>query len=804
MNLQIIRDKVHLYEYVVKEMLCPETRSMSLQQLLTSLASAQQSNNSTTATAAAAAGQQEQQQQSQTGTVVQNIFATLCKEKEFSLPECFHLLNGDQHVQFSRDFQSVNLRQTRQLRINESGQERASRENHFDKYIMRHEDPNYLQLVAKFQAGELVLPKDPALVTLYEFASGFTLGWIFQPRLKVVLPTPLYRYVPRMYSGENMAWNPHHLEYCKTRCVLCLCCVAYLNIKSLTICHQICMYICLRLLLFKPNATPDNLLGDGQYDNSHDALMDYVRDEDSQCPGWLRKEFLEAVNKNQREQDGDQGAAAAAVVPGGDDEGDVGLEDLLSLVGSQLGDVQQSEAAANSNHREEERQRLAGELGVVDINTLLSSLTRAQEQYNEQHQQQASVEPTIPPSSLNTTQKAAFNLIVHHLRKKRTALYDISGKAGCGKSHFVKCLVQYIRRHFGPESVHVVAATGAAASQFEGGQTLHAFLKLPIGGGELEPLSPSELAEKRRRWRKLKFLIGDEKSLLSLPMFNMSSTRLQQIFPHNEQLVFGGLSVLIVGDLSQLPPVGAICLYNRNTFDNEEANRGRELYHQFDRYSFTFEQQVRQAGHESFSDQLARQGDGGLALDDWRQWTQRSWSSMSLEDRATFRDAILLAPRRDMLTAHNHSMMASLGSHMFNIVAYNSPPNGAANTTDQADGLPNNLNLAVGGRVLLTRNLWTECSLVNGALGTIVGIIFQEDNNSDLANGLLIQFDSYTGQSCLPTMERVVALTPLTARYSVGNKSFLRKSYPLQAAYGLTIHKAQGMTLDKVLIKFGE
>ena len=548
--------------------------------------------------------------------------------------------------------------------------------------------------------------------------------------------------------------------------------------------------------MFKPNTTPSNILGhDGQFSNSHDALMDFVRDEDSTCPQWVRTEFLEAVNKQQM----DDASTSSSSVTGNDDNDD---NDLLSLVGSQLDGETANNNNNSSNHcdREEERQRLAG-LGVTDINAVVTSLRTARDEYHREQQQPQASEPYIAPSSLNPTQRAAFNLIIHHLREGRRALYDISGKAGCGKSHFVKCLVQYIKRHFGEGVVHVVAPTGAAACQFVGGQTLHSFLKLGIHG-KLEPFTPTEVSEWQERWPELRFLICDEKSLMSLPMLDDSSTQLKQIFGNN--LDFGGLSVMIVGDLSQLPPVGGISLYNTDRRDNLEANLGRDLYRQFDRYSFTFEQQVRQAGQESFSDQLVRLGDGQLGYGDWCGWVPQSWNGMSDATRATFRDAILLAPKRDMLTERNNTRMASLGTHLHSIEAYNSPASGAAIPADRAEGLPNRLSLAVGGRVLLTRNLWTECSLVNGSMGTIQVILYKDGNNSNLPDAILIQFDGFRGPSCLPTIDRVVALTPVTARFKVGNQLYLRKSYPLQLGYALTIHRAQGMTLPKVLIDLGK
>ena len=154
-------------------------------------------------------------------TLLRNIFLACSDEHDWSKMECFHLINNHPYVKFSRQHVTLNLSQTRQIRLSSSheggGEEQASRENHYDVYIRRDTDPNYIQLLAKYESGALRLPKSPANVCLYEFAAEYGMDWTYQPTIRVPQATPLYKFVPPLYRGENLEMNPYHLDYCRTR-----------------------------------------------------------------------------------------------------------------------------------------------------------------------------------------------------------------------------------------------------------------------------------------------------------------------------------------------------------------------------------------------------------------------------------------------------------------------------------------------------------------------------------------------------------------------------------------------------------
>jgi hypothetical protein len=94
------------------------------------------------------------------------------------------------------------------------------------------------------------------------------------------------------------------------------------------------------------------------------------------------------------------------------------------------------------------------------------------------------------------------------------------------------------------------------ASNQINGQTLHSLLRLPIDG-KYRPLAetPTVLSNLQRVFNGVRYLIIDEKSMLGLKTLGWIDLRLREIFPRSSDEFFGGLSVMLIGDFFQLPPV---------------------------------------------------------------------------------------------------------------------------------------------------------------------------------------------------------------------------------------------------------
>ncbi|CUM68619.1 uncharacterized protein PRCAT00006346001 [Priceomyces carsonii] len=162
-----------------------------------------------------------------------------------------------------------------------------------------------------------------------------------------------------------------------------------------------------------------------------------------------------------------------------------------------------------------------------------------------------------PPSTASSTSSVELTheqstVIQYVVDEKLNVFY--TGSAGTGKSVVLRELVQRLQRKFGTNRVGVTASTGLAACNI-GGQTLHKYLSIGLGTG-----SPLELAKKIKRngsqlkkWLDFKVLIIDEVSMIDGKLF----TKLEELarLLRKNTKPFGGIQVVCTGDFFQLPPV---------------------------------------------------------------------------------------------------------------------------------------------------------------------------------------------------------------------------------------------------------
>lgn len=148
----------------------------------------------------------------------------------------------------------------------------------------------------------------------------------------------------------------------------------------------------------------------------------------------------------------------------------------------------------------------------------------------------------FPPGfELNAEFVAALEAI-----KSGVPLVFVTGQAGTGKS----TLIDIVQRTFAGKNVVVVVPTGIAALNV-GGQTIHSFFKLPP-----KPLDASDVktVQDRTLYERMDLLIIDEISMVRPDVMDAVDLFLRQNrrTPH---MPFGGVQLLLVGDLFQLPPV---------------------------------------------------------------------------------------------------------------------------------------------------------------------------------------------------------------------------------------------------------
>ena len=166
------------------------------------------------------------------------------------------------------------------------------------------------------------------------------------------------------------------------------------------------------------------------------------------------------------------------------------------------------------------------------------------------------------PHELNHKQFIAFAIVQHFIQQAHEKgldnvpqlLLNISGAAGTGKTFWLNTVQHYAKNIVGSDFITAAAPSGTAAYLI-GGETLHSLLYLPVGRTTLEPLQGDRLQDLQNKFSGVGILVIDEKSKIGQEVFSCVSQRQQEAKRHTSHLPFGGLSVILLGDWKQLPPV---------------------------------------------------------------------------------------------------------------------------------------------------------------------------------------------------------------------------------------------------------
>lgn len=347
----------------------------------------------------------------------------------------------------------------------------------------------------------------------------------------------------------------------------------------------------------------------------------------------------------------------------------------------------------------------------------------------------------------------------------------ITGRAGTGKTTLMR---EFLRRS--GNRAAVIAPTGVAAMQ-AGGQTIHSFFHFPprmIGARDIRKV------RHRRVVQALETLVIDEISMVRADMMWAIDKALRVNRERDEP--FGGVQIVLVGDLAQLPPViqGAEAEYLESTFGgpfffNPEPFRQAG-------FSLVELEQVFRQTDEYFINILNAVRDGDLTSDE----------AADLNDRVTGRSGLEASLTHIVLTSTNEAAWRINSARLEGLRtpgrAFEAKVEGQFDTRLFPAEEP--LTLKIGARVMLTRNdpagRW-----VNGTLGEVEG--FDEKavrvRIGDTTYAVEPQKWERNAYAFDPEAQ---ALTKTTAG------SFTQ--YPLRLAWAMTIHKAQGLTLDKVYL----
>ena len=405
-------------------------------------------------------------------------------------------------------------------------------------------------------------------------------------------------------------------------------------------------------------------------------------------------------------------------------------------------------------------------------------------------------------NSFSEMQKLAYDIVKSHFddtsSEKQPLCLIINGVAGTGKSYLINSI-----RNLLQNKCAVTATTGKAAYNIRG-VTVHSLLKLPIGSRGNKDLTGQSLIRLQENLNNTDYIIVDEYSMLGQVTFGWIDKRSKQATGYYDK-VFGGKSLILTGDPGQLPPVADKPLYHAKP-SNDVGEQGYQAYHMFDKVvKLTVNQRVQGMTTEqvNFRDLLLRLRKGESTVDDWKLLLTRQPSNVT--NLCDFEDATRLFYSNEQVANYNHEQLTKLDHPVAHINARHSSALAKKISSDDFSGLEPLVFLAKGARVMLTMNLWSSVGLCNGATGTVVDIIFQNNHQPpDLPIAVMVEFENYRGPVFDENRPMCIPICPITVSSQTEIGIHERQQLPLRLAWALTIHKSQGLTLPKAWIDIGK
>ena len=367
---------------------------------------------------------------------------------------------------------------------------------------------------------------------------------------------------------------------------------------------------------------------------------------------------------------------------------------------------------------------------------------------------------------LSDEQMRAFNTI-----EKTHSNVLILGSAGTGKSTFVNYLKSATAKRV------VCACPTAVAALNIGGQTIHSLFQIQ----PRDFVFPEFLklkAKVRNILTATDVLVLDEVSMISPDVMDAMDILARQARRNNEP--FGGIQVVAIGDLFQLPPVITrdAAEYFRQAYENERAYFfDSNVYRRADFVRFNFDLVYRQNDKDLLEHLNALRGGDAGALG--------FFNACHIADDARRNNAVIITPFRAVAERINAERLAAIGAPM---VRYTGELSG--NFAERDVPAPMNLELKVGALVVFVKNgdKWH-----NGSMG-IVRSLGARDITVELLNQnrdvVLVKPEKW--QKIEYTRDENDKLQE--------NETGAYKQFPLNLGYAMTIHKAQGKTLDAVIV----
>jgi hypothetical protein len=438
-------------------------------------------------------------------------------------------------------------------------------------------------------------------------------------------------------------------------------------------------------------------------------------------------------------------------------------------------------------------------------------------------------------SSLNEDQRRIFDRVAHLIQLLETDRQEgvclpssensgaifVDGPGGTGKTYLYHLLLAHVRAR-GHAAIGV-ASSGVAALLLPGGRTAHSRFKIPIVVDDSSSCAITKQSTTADLLRKALLIIWDEAPMCHRHVIEAFERTLRDVLS-NTNRAFGGKIVIFGGDFRQVLPV--VPRASRSQIVDSCLNKS-QLWQNVEKHRLTINERVLRRGDSpearSFCEYLLRIGDGvepppsGFPVGTIQLPTWACMSTQIVDDLIEYVfphiddagleyslcDRAILTPWNDSAIDINNRMLLRIAGHEFTFLSADSvaddgngdgPTNQAAPypveflNTLRPSGFPSHeLKIKIGAVYMLLRNINPAEGLCNGTR-----IIVVECRQYVIVGSIA------TGNIGMHGRQVLIPRCNFTSTETALPFVLKRRQFPLQAAFAMTINKAQGQTLQRV------
>lgn len=350
----------------------------------------------------------------------------------------------------------------------------------------------------------------------------------------------------------------------------------------------------------------------------------------------------------------------------------------------------------------------------------------------------------------------------------------VTGRAGTGKSYLLK----YLKNEYINKGLHITASTGIAAVQV-GGRTLHSWAGLGLGNMPVHQMLRNLFSAKgsrlRRKIKNAKMLAIDEVSMISSKVLDTLNELLKGVKENDKP--FGGIQLILFGDFLQLPPV-----FRNNDAEEtfcflSDSWEGANIKH------FLLKKVFRQ-DEEEFIGLLNNIRYGTLTHSDVEILRQR----YEAKDSEGAIQPTKIVTHNAQVDRINRTRLKDIPSKERTFKAKFDGSDAKCEFLRKNSIAPEELTLKIGAQVMMLKNTYQKDGVINGSLGVI----------RDFSKKKGYPVVEFSNGEVITIGQESWAIESYDDKTGMVKEEASMSQIPLNLSWAITVHKSQGMTLDKI------